>query len=527
MISELEGSEPKKQEAGHLISELRNLLSSKRYMFILDDVWNIDLWEQLKHSLPDDKNGSRVVMTSRFIDVAKSADPKMIPYELTFLKEKESLDLLLKKALPYQEPDEECPIDLLELADKLSKKCKGLPLALIVLGGILSTKNQTCHDWKKVLDTMDWHEEGKDCMQVLAMSYEDMPFYLKACFLYLSSFPENFEIYAIRLINMWVAERIIPQQEKKTMEETAEVCLDQLIQRSLVQVSSRNTDGSIKRCRVHDLVRDLAMHEGIKENFISVFSEPQGRVNYLHRNLETLDLRRTGLDGDILMGVWTISTLRHVICDEDLVCGPPSNVDLSNLQTLQCIVVSDTWKTYLPCLKNLRKFGLVNRHANNWDGVVHLLGTLAHLLVLSVRITEEVQYIPIEIVYPTMIPNYQNLQSLSLWNCWSEDVTLEARLLPPHLVKLILADSQLRQDPMQELGKLKNLKKLELWEKVYIGGTEMICPAGFPALEKLFIYLTGITSFTVKEGVMPKLKHIENGSVRILNMPPELKHFEK
>ncbi|KAJ4770941.1 Disease resistance protein (CC-NBS-LRR class) family [Rhynchospora pubera] len=581
-------------------------------MIILDDVWEIDLWEQLKHALPDDKNGSRVLMTSRFMNIAKSADSKMTPYELAFLNEKKSLDLFLKKALPYQEPDEECPSDLLELADKLSKKCKGLPLALIVLGGIISTRDKTFQDWKRVSDTLDWHEEGKDCMQVLAMSYEDTPYYLKACFLYLASFPEDYMISARSLISMWVAEGIIPRREKRTMEDTAEVCLEQLVQRSLVQVSSRHANGSIKYCRVHDLLRDLAMHEGIKENFVSVFPKPQDCVNHLDRatrraslqsncaefieyvsltarslflfgqgipmysefkllrileivgvreiklrgldrlihlkylgisicfwlefsndcylyrlkNLETLNLRGTYLvNGDIPMGLWTTGTLRHVICEAVPVCAPPPNVDLTNLQTLKFIRVADTRKTRLPCVKNLRKLGLDHRRATNWDGVVHLLGTLPYLLSIALRTTH---YIPMEIVYPTMVPNYQNLQSLSLCGRWSEGVTLEAGLFPPHLIKLSLNDSELRQDPMLQLGKLKNLRKLKLYAKVYIGGMEMICPAGFPVLENMFIELAGIASFTVKQGVMPKLKHFQNDNFRtILNMPPELEHFSK
>ncbi|KAJ3685401.1 hypothetical protein LUZ61_014565 [Rhynchospora tenuis] len=419
---------------------------------------------------------------------------------------------------------------------------------------------------------------------------------------------------------MWVAERIIPQQEKKTMEETAEVCLEQLIQRSLVQVSSRHPNGSIKDCQVHDLVRDLAIHEATKENFISVFPKPQDSVNHLDRvtrraslqsncteyidyvtpttrslfwfgqgsdipmysefkllrileidyvkdfelrgidrlihlkylgikfcsrlkfsngcslgrlkNLETLDLRETDLDNDdIPMGLWTIDTLRHAMCGESIVCGPPSNAHLRNLQTLDCISVSDAWKNQVPCLKNLRELGVVNRHAKNFDGVASLLGTLSHLLSLSVENRVEGQYIPKKIVYPTMIPNYQNLQSLSLWGRWSKGVTLEASSFPPHLVKLVLSDSELRQDPMEELGKLKNLKKLKLYGKVYIGAEEMICPVGFPVLENLYINLDGAESFTVKEGsegVMPKLKHLENdGEFIALYMPPELEHFDK
>lgn len=223
---------PEKKDVGYLIGELKSLLKNKRYLIILDDVWGIDLWNQLKHALPDVKNRSRVLMTSRFVNVAQSANPKTKPYKLDFLGDKDSLNLLLQKALPDQEPkNENCPPDLFEVAGTLSKKCMGLPLALIVVGGILSTKDQTYSAWERVLRTMDWHSEGQDCMKVLAMSYEDMPYYLKACFLYLASFPEDYEISANRLIEMWIAEGFIPHQRRKTMEETAEDYLEELFQR--------------------------------------------------------------------------------------------------------------------------------------------------------------------------------------------------------------------------------------------------------------------------------------------------------
>ncbi|KAJ1700693.1 hypothetical protein LUZ63_000472 [Rhynchospora breviuscula] len=139
MLSELKGySEPKKEEISKIISELKNLLSSRTYLIILDDVWEVEVWDQLSDALPDNKNGSRVLITSRSIKVAQSADSEMTPYELAFLEKKESFDLFLKKALPYREPDEECPSNLCEVAHALSEKCKDLPLALIVLGGLVS-----------------------------------------------------------------------------------------------------------------------------------------------------------------------------------------------------------------------------------------------------------------------------------------------------------------------------------------------------------------------------------------------------
>ncbi|KAJ4757449.1 Disease resistance protein RPP13 [Rhynchospora pubera] len=180
MLNEKEG------ELKSIMPKLKNFLSGKKYLIILDDVWEVRFWEQLKDALPINENGSRVMITSRSIDVAP-VDPKISPYKLSFLNEEDSLTLLLKTTLSCQELDKKCPNDLLELANALSKKCNGLPLALNVLGGILSKRDQTYHVWKNVLDTMNWYsEKGEDCMNILAMSYEDMPYYLKSCFLRLA-----------------------------------------------------------------------------------------------------------------------------------------------------------------------------------------------------------------------------------------------------------------------------------------------------------------------------------------------------
>lgn len=231
MLRKLKNSIPENHDLEDLINELKSSLSTRRYLIILDDVWKDDLWNRLKDALPDVKNGSRILMTSRSIDIAKSADPKMPPYELFFLDAQKSRDLLIKKALCYKEPDKECPCDLLEIANKLSNKCKGLPLALIVLGGILLNKECTYPIWNRVLQTLDWYTKGKDCMQILAMSYEDMPYHLKACFLYLAFFPEDYEVSTNRLIRMWVAEGFIPHEGRATMEEIAEDCLEELFRR--------------------------------------------------------------------------------------------------------------------------------------------------------------------------------------------------------------------------------------------------------------------------------------------------------
>ncbi|KAK8570882.1 hypothetical protein V6N13_103281 [Hibiscus sabdariffa] len=74
--------------------------------------------------------------------------------------------------------------------------CAGLPLAIVVLEGILVTKDSV-NEWQMVFDNVIFHlkrGKGHGVEEVLALSYDDLPHYLRPCFLYLANFPEDFEI---------------------------------------------------------------------------------------------------------------------------------------------------------------------------------------------------------------------------------------------------------------------------------------------------------------------------------------------
>lgn len=226
-------SKEKENDEEFLLKEMKRVLSEGRYLIVLDDVWAKNLFALFGRALPDVGNGSRVLMTSRFLAVAKQADPGSIPHELRFLNEEESLKLLLVKAFPDQYPPSICLAnnDLVEVAKQLAKRCDGLPLALVVIGGLLSTKVPNYNDWNRVLQTMDWQSDGSECMQVLATSYQDLPYYLKQCFLYMACFPEDYVIHAGPLMRMWIAEGFIKPEGRWTMEDTAERYLEELTQR--------------------------------------------------------------------------------------------------------------------------------------------------------------------------------------------------------------------------------------------------------------------------------------------------------
>ncbi|XP_078154110.1 disease resistance protein RPP13-like [Carex rostrata] len=265
-----------------VLLKLRSSLGRKRYLIILDDVWTEDLWDPLKIQLPDMNNASRVIITTRSVNVARRADRNIEPYMLGYLKEGDSLALLFRKAFQKRIEPENYPRDLLEVAKKFMKKCGGLPLALVVLGGILTTEEPTYSAWSKLEENMNWFDDdGKKCLQVLAMSYEHLPHYLKPCFLYFSSFPEDYRISAKHVTRMWVAEEFIPKDGSGTIEDRAERFLQELVKRSLIQVTEKSWNGYCKYCSIHDLLRDLAIHKAKEDNFFTIFSKEYEDVNQL------------------------------------------------------------------------------------------------------------------------------------------------------------------------------------------------------------------------------------------------------
>ena len=84
----------------------------------------------------------------------------------------------------------------------------------------MSTKDKTKASWEKVLANIEWHlDQGPEsCMEILALSYNDLPHYLKSCFLYCGIFPEDSEIDVSKLIKLWLVEGFIQRRGKETLK---------------------------------------------------------------------------------------------------------------------------------------------------------------------------------------------------------------------------------------------------------------------------------------------------------------------
>lgn len=253
--------------AGELFSHLR----SKRYLVVIDDVWTMEAWDDLQMAFPKTASGSRILLTTRNTEVALHANPEGLPHHLRFLTHEESWELLSKKVFRKGS----CPLELEDIGLQIAKKCYGLPLAIVVVSGLLLKKEKTRDWWKKVANDVSSYvaRDPKQCMDVLALSYKHLPDHLKVCFIYFGVFPEDFEIPVWKLLRLWTSEGFIQQMGQECLEDTAEEYLEDLVDRNLVLVAKKRANGRIKSCRVHDMLRDLSVKMGSEEKFLEVFKE--------------------------------------------------------------------------------------------------------------------------------------------------------------------------------------------------------------------------------------------------------------
>nr|XP_048331710.1 disease resistance protein RPM1-like [Ziziphus jujuba var. spinosa] len=157
-----------------------------------------------------------------------------------------------------------CPPSLNDLSRKIVKKCGGLPLAIVAIAGLLSTKDRTVYEWDKLHSSLSSELESNPHLtsikRILLLSYYDLPYYLKCCFLYFGMYPEDYSIKLSRLLRQWIAEGFIKSKKDKTLEGVAHQYLSELIHRSLVQISDVHfLRGTCKACRVHDLLHEVIL----------------------------------------------------------------------------------------------------------------------------------------------------------------------------------------------------------------------------------------------------------------------------
>ncbi|KAK4436696.1 putative late blight resistance proteinR1A-4 [Sesamum alatum] len=222
------------------------------------------------------------------------------------------------------EGGEACPLELVEIGKQIAQSCKGLPLALVVIGGLLAKSQRTIEQWKDVAENLASiinlgnHEQ---CLKILALSYRHLPIHLKPCFLYMATFPEDCEIRISRLIKLWIAEGFVNPVVPNSLEDIAMEYLKELIDRNLLIVRQQGTLGKMKSCIIHDLLRDLCLREAQKENFLCITKVYDVDFPPNIQNTRRLGIHRSTkqfrYNPRVLNTLRSASSTRSVVCESE------------------------------------------------------------------------------------------------------------------------------------------------------------------------------------------------------------------
>jgi disease resistance protein RPM1 len=259
-----------------LISQLRKCLQQKRYVVVFDDVWKTEFWEIMKHALPCNDRGSKIIITIHSDLIGVSCKESLFDqvHKLQPLSQDKAWELFCRKAF-QTEFQMCCPRELLIMSMGIVKKCEGLPFAIVAIGGLLSTKEKVPLEWQKLHDSLSFELELNPHLtsitNIMSLSYHDLPCYLKSCYLYFGIFPEDYSISGSRLLWLCVAEGFIKGKKGKTLEDVTIEYLMELVHRNLIQVSFGEHDYEIYRMyRIHDLLHKIILSKAEELNFCQV-----------------------------------------------------------------------------------------------------------------------------------------------------------------------------------------------------------------------------------------------------------------
>ncbi|XP_074291996.1 putative disease resistance protein At1g50180 [Silene latifolia] len=266
-----------------LVDKLRCILQKKSYLVVLDDVWSREVLEEILPALPRGESvnkGSKIIITTRNREINQfrvSHQEHLCVHEPQPLSEESSWELFSKISLGHRKNyDEE---SFKSVGKDMLRKCDGLPLAIVALAGILNTRT-TIGEWHRVGEAVRSRIMDGRCGNVygrvgelLALSYDDLPYDLKPCFLYMGVFPEDSQISVGMLTRMWIAEGLVSTQHSEmSLEDVALQRVEELSHRFMIQVVRTNYEGVIKAIRLHDLLRDLSVQKAKEQSFLQIYT---------------------------------------------------------------------------------------------------------------------------------------------------------------------------------------------------------------------------------------------------------------
>ncbi|XP_052110566.1 putative disease resistance protein At3g14460 isoform X2 [Arachis duranensis] len=416
-----------------LQTDLKKKLTGMTFLVVLDDVWDDrrDMWENFLKPFQYGNDRSKILLTTRSEKVASVFAANNLHYRLSLLSKEDCWSVFLKHSSISTNSKQYAALE--PIGRKIVEKCKGLPLAVKTLGGLLRNKyNEGA--WENILECKIWELSEDDNMIVpaLRVSYHYLPSHLKRCFVYCSLFPEDYEFDKDELILLWMAEDLLQSKENNTLEKIGCSYFDELVARSFFQPSSTQRGLFV----MHDLMHDLATF------FAGKFYFKLKEFGHLHKiDNKTRHLSYATKYEDsikLFQGVYNGAIHIKTFLDLTWLCYGQS-IDIE----------SDSWllRQQFVCLRvmSFKHFSI--------ESLPDFIGELIHLLYLNVSNT------PIVTLSESLCKLY-NLQTLKLRNCFKLEM-LPSRM--QDLVNLHYLDIRgafrLKEMP-KEMSKLKHLNFL-------------------------------------------------------------------
>ncbi|TVU24904.1 hypothetical protein EJB05_27369, partial [Eragrostis curvula] len=295
----------------------------------VDDLWDVQTWNTISRAFPENENGSRIIVTTRVEDVASWACPHHHDciYRMNPLDSQDSRTLFFNRIYGCED---NCPVQFEKVSAEILKKCRGLPLAIVTIAGLLANQPATLKEWEKTLHSLTMpvgtHPTLEGMRKILNLSYKNLPPHLRTCLLYLGIYPEDYEIKRDDLIRQWVAEGFVCNLHGQELNDVAKSYFNELINRNLILPESTDC-GEVLSCRVHDMMLDLIWHRCKDDNFVTVLcnskdmeTHQDNKARRLYLNCSNADLVDGRVSGTILS---SMSQVRSFAAYGESKCVPP------------------------------------------------------------------------------------------------------------------------------------------------------------------------------------------------------------